>query len=83
MNKICILISVLFLSACCTTQPPVEIPVFTPPTVTMPTRPILRSNGEGDVTKNIELDLVDIESYAVQLENIINSIINPKATNNK
>ena len=65
---------VIILSACATTHQVVNMPVYTPPKFDMPIRPTLRSNGLGEVgliTKNIELDLLDLKTYALQLENIL------------
>lgn len=55
----------------------VKVPVYTPPSVDMPKRPVLVSKG-GDadaITKNAEKDLLDLKTYAIQLEKIISDVL--------
>jgi len=64
---------VLFLTACQT----VYLPVYTVPEFDIPARPQLRSTETGtmdEMSKNVELDLIDVTTYAIQLENIIKTI---------
>jgi len=58
----------------------VYVEVFTPPNVEMPKRPVLVSTG-GDidtVTKNAEKDLLDLKTYAIQLEKLISDLLKSK-----
>ena len=74
------------LAACSGTPTIVNMPVYTPPKFDMPIRPVLRSNGTGEVggmTKNVELDLLDLKTYALQLENILIVIKSENTSNNK
>lgn len=78
-----ILVLLILLAGCSNVPKIVEVPVYTVPTITMPVRPVLRSDGNGPVgvlTKNIELDLVDLKTYALSLENILNEL---NSTNKK
>lgn len=78
-----ILISLILLAGCSTVPTTVNIPVYTSPTITMPNRPVLRSDGIGEIgvlTKNIELDLVDLKTYSLELENLLNEL---NSTNKK
>lgn len=79
MKKLSVLVLLLMLSGCVSSCTPkiIYVSVYTPPKVTLPERPVLVSNGVGDVntiTKNAEKDLIDLKSYATQLENIISKI---------
>lgn len=65
----------LSLTACACE--PVYLPVYTVPDFEMPVRPQLRSTQAGtmdSMSKNVELDLIDLSTYATQLENIVKTI---------
>ncbi len=78
MNKFYLLI-LLFLAGC-GNQPikEVKVEVWTPPKFDMPDRPILRTNKnaktDGEVVRNEELNSLDLENYAAQLEAIVSKI---------
>jgi len=76
--KAYILILLLLLSGCATTceDKIVKIEVYTPPKVNMPHRPVLVSKGGtvDDITRSAEQDLIDLEVYATELENIISKV---------
>jgi hypothetical protein len=78
--KTMFILVVLALSGCASTEPKiVEIPVWTPPHITMPKRPVLTSDGSGDagsVVRKVENDLINVSEYAAELENLIDSIVN-------
>lgn len=81
-----ILVLLLVLAGCSTVPKTTDIPVYTTPTITMPMRPVLRSDGIGEIgilTKNIELDLVDLKTYALSLENILNEMASTNKQINK
>ncbi len=88
INKLLILINsivILFLSGCAS-QPvivtkTVDIPVWISPTITMPDRPKLISDGigsDGEIAKKLEVDLVNMSNYDTQLENLLLTIKNYK-----
>jgi hypothetical protein len=73
---------------------PVKVPVWTPPKITKPVKPILVSDGigtQGEVARKLSLDLTNMSEYSMELENIINAIesqsgvppIDVKPINNK
>jgi hypothetical protein len=69
----------IFLSGCACDVKIVKEPVWTPPKITLPARPILSSDSNGSngiLARKLESDLIDITSYAKQLENIIKDIQN-------
>ena len=81
-----ILVLLLVLVGCSNAPTHTDIPVFTAPTIIMPVRPILRSDGNGEIgilTKNIELDLVDLKTYAIELENFLNELTSTNKQINK
>lgn len=89
MKSILLIPTVLTLSGCCLfetkTQP--QIPVWQPPKIEMPERPILVSDGtgtDGEVARKLSLDLISIEEYAFKLENILDVIKSdtPQTPNN-
>lgn len=67
----------------CSCQP-VKVPVWTPPTITMPAKPTLISDGkgtQGEVARKMSVDLVQMREYTMKLENILRTITN--ATDSK
>lgn len=74
-RKIITALLLLSMTGCmnqCTPKPCPTVPHFE-----MPTRPVLVSDGQGDfdmVSKNVETDLIDIKTYASQLENILKTL---------
>ncbi len=55
----------------------VKEPVWTPPKVDIPARPILSSDGtgsDGQQVRKVEDDMIQMREYAFKLENIINSL---------
>ena len=82
--EFCKLIPLLFILVGCQTVPvlpkEVKIPVWTPPTIEMPQRPIMKSSegtlndSPGLVVRRTEDDLNSMTSYALQLENILKKI---------
>lgn len=81
--RLLMLVLLMVLVGCSTVPTTIDIPVYTAPTITMPTRPVLRSDGIGEIgvlTKNIELDLVDLKTYSLELENLLNEL---NSTNKK
>lgn len=81
-----ILVVLIVLSGCSTSIPPVYIPVYTPPNIIMPDRPVLRSDASSDIgvlTKNIELDLIDLKTYSIELENILSEFASTNTQINK
>jgi len=75
MKYVLYIILIISLSACSFFEPKtIILEVYTPPKVEMPQRPVLVSDSGGDtndITKNAEKDLLDLSSYATQLENVI------------
>lgn len=79
--KYILLICIVVLTGCKTNECPeaVRVPVFTPPNVEMPKRPVLVSNDKSNhdiTTKNAEKDLIDLSNYASQLEDVLDKILN-------
>lgn len=84
--------TIVMLSGCglCTTKErivTVEKEVFVTPKFDMPPRPEIRKyNGQVSdalVIRNIEFDLLDISTYATQLENILKKIKSNETINNQ
>lgn len=61
------------------TVPPATQEVWTPPKINKPDRPVLRSSDaaktDANAIRNVELDLFDLKTYALQLECIVDTII--------
>jgi len=74
--KTLILLFLLSLGGCKSIEY-VYVPVYTPIEIQMPVRPVLSSVGGTSydvIGKNIENDLIDLKSYAMQLELLLNDI---------
>ena len=59
--------------------PVVDVPVYTKPNIKMPVKPVLRSDAntsDVELIRNIELDILDITTYATSLENLLKEIDN-------
>lgn len=90
-----ILLSLVFLSGCNTFHDTfwehkdkiiyVDKPIWTPPAIKMPPRPILKSINNSKIigsasevldtkTKNIQTDLSEVTTYAEKLEGIVESV---------
>lgn len=85
MNKAFLIIP--FLASCSCLDPKivyVDKEVFVAPKFVMPERPKARSydGTDGEVVRNTELDLLDVSTYAEQLENVLKQIKNDKPINN-
>ena len=82
-----ILISALLLSGCFKTieYRYVDVPVWTQPKVNVPTKPLLICDGQGtdgEVVRKIETDMINLQSYATQLENVVTTLLkNPSEVN--
>ncbi len=78
MNKLMIMVPFLIAGCCENPIREVKVEVWTPPKFDMPDRPVLRSNkdskSEGEVVRNEELNSLDLENYAAQLEAIVSKI---------
>jgi len=78
MKKLYSLILLMLLTGCATSCEPkiVYVPVWTPPVIEMPVRPVLISKGgtADEIARNAELDLLDLSTYAAQLEKIISKV---------
>jgi len=83
MNKI-LIISLLMLSGCAAYDPIIaNTAVYEAPIFDMPERPTLVTIREGsydEVSKNIELDMINLQQYCVAIEDILITI---KSINNK
>ena len=56
----------------------VRVPVWTPPNVTMPEKPLLVSDGngtDGEVARKLSVDLLKMNEYTTTLENTLKAII--------
>lgn len=76
---ILLVVSLVGCSSAKPPMPPVDVPVWTPPTITMPKRPVLTSTNigtDGDIARKIEDDLIIITEYAKELENLLIDIQN-------
>lgn len=65
----------------CPPKPPqvVEVPVWTPPQVQVPDRPVMRgSTADLTTVKTLELDFLDVTEYSIKLERLIDTILNYK-----
>jgi hypothetical protein len=77
MKKILIVAIALLLSACQTTPKVVKVEVWSPPTINMPTRPKLQSDGkgtDGEIARKLSNDLTNMEEYTFKLENQLRAI---------
>lgn len=85
MKYIITVLLALSLSGCFWNKKPDSDPtpekvVWKVPEFTMPDRPTLRSNvntkTDGEIVRDVELDMFDLSSYAQQLENILKDLKN-------
>ena len=72
------LVLITVLTTGCTTSTIVKVPVWTPPIITMPEKPMLTSDGngsDGDVARTLSVDLLKMNEYTTILENTLKAII--------
>lgn len=80
MKKIILITTLIFFSGC-TTLPEkviVKVPVWSPPNVTLPVKPILTSDGRGtngEVARKMSQDLILMRQYNEEIEKILKSLL--------
>lgn len=86
--KYIIIFSLIFLGGCKCDEPPV--PSWSTPKFVTPKRPVLKSDGvgtAGEIARKSGEDVILLEEYAIQLENLLEKIqetpINQNHNNNK
>lgn len=77
--KALILVLCLTLTGCCSWCPHkiVYVKTYNQIDIKMPPRPVLISNGGAtfnEIGKNAETDLIDLKSYAIQLEGLLEDV---------
>lgn len=76
--RILFVILVLMITGCATNTVYVKVPVWTPPVLDKPVRPVMRDNTnitqEGLIVRNVELNTLDLMQYAEELEKILEVI---------
>jgi hypothetical protein len=76
MKKALLLLSLFLLVGC---DPKiVKVPVWTPPKVELPTKPVLTSDGkgtQGQIARKLTLDLSSMTEYSLKQDKIINALL--------
>lgn len=82
MKKLVYLFLILLLVGC--TPDPIKVEVWTPPKITVPEKPKLISDGkgtQGEISRKLSSDLIQMRNYCSQLENIVNTLTTPQDGN--